>query len=245
MQELIKIEVNEQQEIVVSARELHKTLEVKTKYNDWFSRMAEYGFVENQDFIAIAQKRVTAQGNETTYTDHAIKLDMAKEIAMIQRNEKGKEVRCYFIQVEKSWNDPKRVLERASRTLEFELEQLGIASKKLQLSKVEKITCAVGLLEKYNSPIAEHLARLLPNTQKFTSRTVNTTSATEFIEISPPDGEIVECYWEKYNSYCRKAGESALGKNEFGSVVKGKGYENKPRYIKSLKETKRVWERGY
>lgn len=59
--------------------------------------MKEYGFIENQDFIAIVQKRTTAQGNETTYTDHAIKLDMAKEIAMIQRNEKGKQARQIVI----------------------------------------------------------------------------------------------------------------------------------------------------
>jgi len=58
---------------------------VDTKYNDWFSRMCGYGFAENTDFVAIAQKKVTAQGNESTFTDHALKLDMAKEIAMLHR----------------------------------------------------------------------------------------------------------------------------------------------------------------
>ena len=62
---------------------------MKTAYKDWFPRMVEYGFTEGSDYIAIAQKRATAQGNETTYTDHILKLDMAKEIAMLQRNEKG------------------------------------------------------------------------------------------------------------------------------------------------------------
>jgi phage anti-repressor protein len=69
--------------------------------------MVEYGFVENQDFEAITQKRVTAQGNETTFADHAISLDMAKEISMIQRTDKGKEARRYFIECERQLREEK------------------------------------------------------------------------------------------------------------------------------------------
>lgn len=101
MNNLINITLNENHEPVVSGRQLHETLGVKTRYNDWFNRMTEFGFTENEDYLAITQKRVTAQGNATNQTDHIIKLDMAKEIAMIQRTDKGKEVRTYFIQVEK------------------------------------------------------------------------------------------------------------------------------------------------
>ena len=58
MNELIKIEINENNEQVVSGRELHKFLEVKTRYNDWVNkRVKEYGFVENIDFVAITQKK--------------------------------------------------------------------------------------------------------------------------------------------------------------------------------------------
>lgn len=103
MNELIPTTENENGEIVVSGRELHEFLEVNTRYNDWFPRMCEYGFIEKVDFIATTQKRVTAQGNEISYIDHAIKLDMAKEISMIQRNEKGKQARQYFIEVEKRY----------------------------------------------------------------------------------------------------------------------------------------------
>ena len=112
MNELIKVEINENQEPVVSGRELHEKLEVKTLYKDWFPRMCEYGFIENIDFVAIAQKRATAQGNETTYFDHILTLDMAKEIAMIQRNEKGKQIRKYFIEVEKEFNSPDKIMAR-------------------------------------------------------------------------------------------------------------------------------------
>lgn len=111
MNELLKVNY-EADRITVSARELYEFLDVKTRYNDWFSRMCEYGFNENLDYRAITQKRVTAQGNETKFTDHEITLDMAKEIAMLQRNEKGKQARQYFIEVEKQWNSPERVIAR-------------------------------------------------------------------------------------------------------------------------------------
>ncbi|WP_146811747.1 antA/AntB antirepressor family protein, partial [Enterococcus villorum] len=103
MKELIKVTTNENKEQLVSGRELHEFLEVGTQYTKWFDRMVEYGFAENIDFLTISQKRLTAQGNATTYIDHAMKLDMAKEISMIQRTEKGKQARQYFIQVEKEY----------------------------------------------------------------------------------------------------------------------------------------------
>ena len=92
MTNLINVTVNDNQEPVVSGRDLYEVLGIKTQYTKWFERMTEYGFIENQDYLAISQKRLTAQGNETTYTDHVLKLDMAKEVAMLQRNNKGKEV---------------------------------------------------------------------------------------------------------------------------------------------------------
>ena len=69
---------NDNKEQLVSGRELHKFLEVKSKYNDWFLRMCEYGFSENEDFEALTQKKVTAQGNNTSYINHILKLDMTK-----------------------------------------------------------------------------------------------------------------------------------------------------------------------
>lgn len=120
MNELFNVNYDNER-ITLSARELHEFLEVKTKYKDWFPRMAEYGFEENIDYQAIAQKRATAQGNETTYTDHQITIEMAKEIAMLQRNEKGKQARQYFIELEKKWNSPEAVINRA---LEYSRKQV-------------------------------------------------------------------------------------------------------------------------
>ena len=113
MNQLISITTNENDEQLVGGRELHKFLGVKTQYSKWFERMAEYGFTENIDYTAISQKRLTAQGNQTEYIDHAMKLDMAKEVSMIQRNEKGKQARQYFLEVEKAWNNPDMIIKRA------------------------------------------------------------------------------------------------------------------------------------
>lgn len=113
MKELINITLNENHEPVVSARQLHEALGIKTKYNDWLKRMLGYGFTEGTDFVAIAQKKVTAQGNQSEFIEHVFNLDSAKEIAMIQRNDKGKEVRQYFIQVEKDFNSPEKIMARA------------------------------------------------------------------------------------------------------------------------------------
>ncbi|MDT2686308.1 ORF6C domain-containing protein [Enterococcus gallinarum] len=114
---LIPIIVNENNEQLVSGRELYEFLEVATPYTQWFERMVEYGFTENVDFIGLSQKSEKPQGGRPML-DHAISLDMAKEISMIQRTEKGKQARQYFIQVEKEYrkelkktlNDPREQL---------------------------------------------------------------------------------------------------------------------------------------
>lgn len=100
LEDLIEVaDVNE--EILVSGRDLHKYLEIGTRYSIWINRMIDYGFDKEIDYIAIVQKRTTAQGNETKQTDHHLKLDMAKEVAMVQRTKKGKTARQHFIQTEK------------------------------------------------------------------------------------------------------------------------------------------------
>ncbi|WP_317316101.1 phage antirepressor KilAC domain-containing protein [Peptostreptococcus russellii] len=129
MKELIEIRTNENNEVVVSGRELYERLKAKTRYNDWFNRMCSYGFVEGVDFIAITQKRVTAQGNETTYIDHVLKLDMAKEIAMLQRSEKGKQIRQYFIEVEKEYNSPEKIMARALQIANNTINDLQLETK--------------------------------------------------------------------------------------------------------------------
>lgn len=109
MNELINVTLNDNHEPVVSGRQLHEALGVNSRYTTWFDRMKEYGFTEGQDFLPNLGK--STGGRQAT--DHIIKLDMAKEIAMIQRTERGKQVRQYFIQVEKDFNSPEKIMARA------------------------------------------------------------------------------------------------------------------------------------
>ena len=101
MNELIKVTKDEQGNSVVSGRDLHEFLGVKDNYTDWFKRMVAYGFTENVDFIGLSEKSDKLVGRPRV--DHALTLDMAKEISMIQRTEKGKQARQYFIEVEKEY----------------------------------------------------------------------------------------------------------------------------------------------
>lgn len=123
MNELLKINTTDSERITVSARELHKALEVNTDFNHWFTRMCEYGFEDGKDFATFLSESTGGRPSQ----DAQITVDMAKEIAMLQRTEKGKEVRKYFIQVENEWNSPERVMARA----------LTIANKTIETLKIE------------------------------------------------------------------------------------------------------------
>ena len=120
MNELISITKNENGELLVNARELHEFLQVKTKYQDWFKRMCEYGFDENIDYTTFnepTQKREGSRIVKREQISHALKLDMAKEIAMIQRSEKGKQARLYFIECEKQLKEQSPQLSAEDRAI--------------------------------------------------------------------------------------------------------------------------------
>lgn len=123
MNDLLKVNYDTDQP-TVSARDLHEKLNIGTQYTKWFERMKEYGFSENEDFKAISQKRLTAQGNETTYMDHEISIDMAKQICMIQRSPEGKMIRQYFIDLEKAWNTPEQIMARALKMANQSIDSL-------------------------------------------------------------------------------------------------------------------------
>lgn len=153
MNELIKV-VYDNDRPTVSGRELHEKLEIATQYTKWFERMAEYGFTEKEDYIAISQKRLTAQGNETTFTDHQLTLEMAKQICMIQRTETGKRYREYFLEIEKMWNSPEYVMARAVKMSDRKIAllsgQLAEANKQIEEAKpkieyYDTITSSEGL----------------------------------------------------------------------------------------------------
>ena len=136
MNELIKVDYSGEKP-AVSARELHEFLEVKTAYKDWFPRMCEYGFTQGEDFNLLKNERVQYEGTRavTRIIDDAVMtIDMAKEICMLQRNEKGKIARQYFLQLERDWNSPEKVMARALQIADRKIKALEISNSALSTS---------------------------------------------------------------------------------------------------------------
>lgn len=124
----------------VMGRDLHKFLEVKTPYDKWMPRMVEYGFVAGQDF---STKMSESTGGRPSQ-DHIISLDMAKEISMIQRTDKGKQARQYFIECER------RAKQAPAELTRLELLQIAMESEKERLALEAKVTELEPKADHYN-----------------------------------------------------------------------------------------------
>ena len=165
MNELIKIEVKDGQQLV-SGRELHKFLEVGTRYDTWINRIIEkYNFIENEDFIVVAQKRASNEiKGYTEFDDHLFTIPVAKEISMVTNNEKGKQARQYFIKCEEAWNSPEMILARANQIQSHMIEDY---TKKIELleNKVKedkpKVIFADAVATSQSSILIGDLAKLI------------------------------------------------------------------------------------
>ena len=139
MNDLIKVNYTESEQPTVSGRELHEALEVKTAYKDWFPRMCEYGFTEGEDFNPLIFEQVRTEGSRQVtreVTDHQLTIPMAKEICMIQRSEKGKQFRQYYIEIENRWNTPEAVMARALQMANRKIDEIKNANVLLE-QKIE------------------------------------------------------------------------------------------------------------
>lgn len=126
MEEII-IKVNEDTQ-TVSARELHEKLNIATAFKDWFPRMIEYGFEEGKDFSSFLSESTGGRPSK----EYTITIDMAKQICMIQRSEIGKQIRQYFIDLEKAWNTPEQILARALKVADQTIASLHTKVAELQ-----------------------------------------------------------------------------------------------------------------
>lgn len=126
MNELIRIDYSNAERPTVSGRELHQFLGVETPYAKWFSRMVEYGFSEGIDFVTVDNFVHRADGVQMPQIqhDHQLTVPMAKELCMIQRNDRGKQARQYFLAVEEQWNSPDAVMQRALSIANARVERL-------------------------------------------------------------------------------------------------------------------------
>lgn len=128
MNQLLRVNTDSER-ITLSARELHEFLEVTERFQSWFDRMKQYGFTENTDFVGCKVFNTLARQE---LQDYQITIEMGKEIAMIQRSEKGKQARHYFIELEKQWNSPEKVMARALDIAHKTINELTIENKELK-----------------------------------------------------------------------------------------------------------------
>ena len=161
--ELIKIDYTTSDRPTVLARDLHDALEVQTAYKDWFPRMCEYGFEEGKDYCSILSDRVDGLPGKPR-NDHQITIAMAKELCMLQRSEKGKQFRKYFIQVEEAWNTPEQVMARALQMANRMVDKLKKDNAYL-LEKAEadapKVLFADAVAASHTSILIGDLAKLI------------------------------------------------------------------------------------
>lgn len=138
MNELIQVNYDNDRPTVL-ARDLHEFLEVQTPYHKWFPRMCEYGFSENIDYMMMDKNVLRSDGTKMPQIQHDAQLtiEMAKEICMLQRNERGKQARQYFIQLEKDWNSPELVMARALKMANSRIGSLEERTVHLE-QKIEK-----------------------------------------------------------------------------------------------------------
>lgn len=113
--ELIKVQTTEQGDQQVSARELHKALEIKERFSLWFGRYEDM-YIEDDDFTSVGLPTVVNNGAVRMLQDYSLTVGMAKHISMMTKTVKGKQVRNYFIQVEKAFNSPEMMM---ARSLEY------------------------------------------------------------------------------------------------------------------------------
>lgn len=152
MNELIKVNYDSDRPTVLG-RDLHEMLEVKSKYADWIKNMIEYGFTENTDFITLSKNLE----NGGRVKDHQLTIEMAKELCMIQRTEKGKQARQYFIQLEEAWNRPEMVMARALKMAE---RKIGTLESTIEDNK-PKVLFADAVAASHTSILIGDLAKLI------------------------------------------------------------------------------------
>ena len=141
--ELIKLTKNEQGIETVNARELHEFLEVKSKFADWFkNRVSEFGFIENSDFVSVS--KILESGGRSI--EYHISIDMAKELSMLERNDKGKQARLYFIECERIAK-AKQVPQSFSEALQLAANQAKqLEAQAAKVNYFDKVCDTTGLV---------------------------------------------------------------------------------------------------
>lgn len=154
--ELIKVQSDNEKQLV-SARELHKALNVKTRFSQWVTQNFKH-FRENIDFsYVVTTTHQNQYGGIKEIQDYALSVEMAKHIAMMSGTDKGYEIRDYFIQVEQAWNSPEMIMKRALEIANKKVEQLKLENEEMK----PKALFADAVTASHTSILVGDLAKLI------------------------------------------------------------------------------------
>lgn len=147
----------------VSARALHTGLGIRSNFTTWFDRMCEYGFTEVDYKKCFPNLESGCNGGQNR-VDYLISVDMAKQICMIQRSPEGKQIRQYFIDLEKAWNTPEQIMARALKVADKRIELLkqdnAVLSQDVERMRPKEIF-ADAVAASHTSILIGELAKLL------------------------------------------------------------------------------------
>lgn len=122
MNEIIKVNFETQ---TVSARDLYDEVNKgKERFSKWFARQLQFGFVENEDYTSVLKSTVVNNGASRDLQDYHLSIDMAKQICMVQKTEKARQIRQQLIDLEKAWNSPEQIMARALKMADKTIKSL-------------------------------------------------------------------------------------------------------------------------
>lgn len=221
MNEIIKVNYENDRPTVL-ARDLHDFLEVKTAFKDWFPRMCEYGFSEGTDFCSFLSE---SSGGRPAQ-DAQLTIEMAKEICMLQRNERGKQARQYFIQLEKDWNSPEKVMARALQIADKKIKRL-----ETQIEEDRPRVLFAGAVETSKSSI------LIGELAKILKQNGIKTGPIRLFEWMRQNGYLIRRNGSDYNMPTQRAMEMGLFEIKETSIVHADGHT-------SISKTPKVTGKG-
>lgn len=221
MNEIIKVNYENDRPTVL-ARDLHDFLEVKTAFKDWFPRMCEYGFSEGTDFCSFLSE---SSGGRPAQ-DAQLTIEMAKEICMLQRNERGKQARQYFIQLEKDWNSPEKVMARALQIADKKIKRL-----ETQIEEDKPKVLFAGAVETSKSSI------LIGELAKILKQNGVSIGQNRLFEWMRQNGYLIRRNGSDYNMPTQRAMEMGLFEIKETSIVHADGHT-------SISKTPKVTGKG-
>jgi anti-repressor protein len=210
---LIKINYQNDKQ-TTSARNLWEFLDKPyTKFTMWFDKYKTYGFVENEDYRELSAKTYTSNGASHDATDYEITVDMAKELSMLQKSEKGKIARKYFIALEKQWNSPEAVMSRALKMADSKIMKLEsqIEEQKPKVLFAEAVT-------------ASHTSILVGDLAKLIKQNGVDIGANRLFEWLRREGYLIKRKGTDYNMPTQKSMDLALFEVKETSITHSDGH---------------------